>query len=91
MMAVRETVLLGALAVLALAIVVSGIRVGRGPTIADRVLALDLTANAGAGLMAVGGIAFDDPVFLDVSLILIVTGFVGTAAFAQLIERGARP
>lgn len=75
-----------ALVLLALAFVVSFVRVLRGPTVADRLLAIDLATNIGAGLMAVAGIAFDDHVFLDVSLILVVTGFVGTAAFAQLLE-----
>lgn len=75
-----------ALLLLAVALVVSFVRVVRGPTVADRVLAVDLFTNVGAGLMAVTGIAFDDHVFLDVSLIIVVTGFVGTAAFAQLLE-----
>jgi multicomponent Na+:H+ antiporter subunit F len=66
------------------------VRVARGPSLADRVLAVDLMTVVGAGLMAVAAISFDDSVFLDVALILIVTGFVGTAAFAQLIERQYR-
>jgi multicomponent Na+:H+ antiporter subunit F len=66
------------------------VRVARGPSLADRVLAVDLMTVVGAGLMAIAAISFDDSVFLDVALILIVTGFVGTAAFAQIIERKYR-
>jgi multicomponent Na+:H+ antiporter subunit F len=81
-----------ALGALALAIMVCFVRIVRGPTLPDRVLALDLLAIAGAGLMAVAGISFDSDVFLDVALILVVTGFVGTAAFARFIEgREIRP
>lgn len=65
-------------------------RVVRGPSLADRVLAVDLMTVSGAGLMAVSAVAFDDSVFLDVALFLLVTGFVGTAAFAQFIERQRR-
>lgn len=65
-------------------------RVVRGPSLPDRVLAVDLMTITGAGLLAVTAIAFDTSVLLDVALVLIVTGFVGTAAFAQFIERTYR-
>lgn len=65
-------------------------RVVRGPSLADRVLAVDLMTVSGSGLMAVSAVAFDDSVFLDIALFLVVTGFVGTAAFAQFIERQQR-
>jgi len=81
----RATVLVTALTALALALALSFIRVVRGPSAADRLVGLDLCANVGAGLMGVAGIAYDDHVFLDIAIIIIVTGFVGTAAFAQLI------
>lgn len=66
------------------------VRVVRGPSLADRVLAVDLMTVTGAALMALSAMWFDDSVFLDIALILIVTGFVGTAAFAQFIERQQR-
>jgi multicomponent Na+:H+ antiporter subunit F len=90
-----------ALVTLAVAVAVCFVRLLRGPTFADRVLAVDLATIAGAGLLAVAGIRFDDSMFLDVALILLVAGFVATAAFAQLIamqrvrseeqERAERP
>jgi multisubunit Na+/H+ antiporter MnhF subunit len=81
----RITVLIAALTTLALAFALSFIRVVRGPSPADRLVGLDLCANIGAGLMGVAGIAYDDHVFLDIAIIIVVTGFVGTAAFAQLL------
>lgn len=77
----------GALIVALLACLV---RVLRGPSLPDRVLAVDLMSLSGAGLLGVTAVAFDNSVLLDVALILIVTGFVGTAAFAQFIERQHR-
>ncbi len=79
-----------AFTVLTIALVACLVRVLRGPSLPDRVLAVDLMTVVGAGLMAVTAIAVDDTVLLDVALILIVTGFVGTAAFAQFIERQHR-
>src|SRR5690606_38957173 len=66
------------------------VRVVRGPSLAVRVLAVDLMTVSGSGLMAVSAVVFDSSVFLDIALFLIVTGFVGTAAFAQFIERRQR-
>lgn len=82
-----DVILEVALAILALTIVSCFVRLVRGPTFADRVLAADLATIAGTGLLAVAGVRFDDDVFLDVALILIVSGFVSTAAFAALIGR----
>lgn len=72
---------------LTVALIACLLRVLRGPSLPDRVLALDLMTITGAGLMAVTTVAFEATVLIDVALLLIVTGFVGTAAFAQLIER----
>ena len=75
---------------LAIGLLACFVRVVHGPSLADRVLAVDLMTVSGAGLMAVSAIAFSDSVFLDIALFLIVTGFVGTAAFAQFIEQQRR-
>lgn len=75
---------------LAIALVACFLRVLRGPSMPDRVLAGDLMNICGAALLAVMGIAFDSSMLLDVALILIVTGFVATAAFAQFLERRYR-
>lgn len=79
------------LAVLALAMVLGFARIVRGPSLADRVVALDLIATAGVAQMAVAAIAFDLDVFLDVGILLALIGFVGTAAFARYIEQRGRP
>lgn len=79
-----------AFAALTVALVACVVRMLRGPTLPDRVVAVDLMSISGAGLLGVTAIAFDTSVLLDVALILIVTGFVGTAAFAQFIDRAYR-
>ena len=86
----RSAILLAAITALALALAVAFIRVIRGPTTADRLVGIDMSSNIGAGIMGVAGIVYDEDVFLDIAIIVIVTGFVGTATFAQLIgERRA--
>lgn len=58
-----------------------------GPSLADRVVAVDgLVATIVAGVM-LNAIRTDATWFLDVALVAAFTGFVGTAAGARFIER----
>jgi multicomponent Na+:H+ antiporter subunit F len=74
------------LGVLSLAAVLGFIRLLRGPSLPDRVVAFDLLATVGVGISAVYSMAHDQPVFLDVAVVLALISFVGTVAFARYIE-----
>ncbi len=77
-----------ALAMLALAMLLCLWRLIRGPSTADRVLALDtLYINALAGLM-VAGVRLSDPTFFDAAIVIGMLGFVGTVALAKFLLRG---
>ena len=77
-----------ALAMLALAMLLCLWRLIRGPSTADRVLALDtLYINALAGLM-VAGVRLSDPTFFDAAIVIGMLGFVGTVALAKFMLRG---
>jgi multicomponent K+:H+ antiporter subunit F len=77
-----------ALAMLALAMLLCLFRLLRGPSMADRVLALDtLYINSLAGLM-VAGVRLDDPTFFDAAIVIGLLGFIGTVAFAKYMLRG---
>ena len=80
-----------ALAMLAIAMVLVFVRLVRGPSLADRVVALDLLATIGVSAAVVYAITFDAPVFLDVAIVLALISFIGTVAFAKYVERGVRP
>jgi multicomponent Na+:H+ antiporter subunit F len=75
--------------VLMLAIVLSLIRLVRGPSIADRVIALDLLTTIAIGIIAAISIATDQAAFIDIALLVAVLGFLATIAFAYYIERRA--
>lgn len=75
------------LGVLALAAVVGFVRLLRGPSLPDRVIAFDLLATVGVGISAVYSMAHNQPVFLDVAVVLALISFVGTVAFARYIEK----
>lgn len=86
-MSVSELALYGIMPALALAIVLTVIRLLRGPSLPDRVLALDLLTTLGIGVIATYAIATDQPAFLDVAIASALVSFLGTVAFAYYIER----
>ena len=88
MSAVVQTAADLALAMLALAMLLCLFRLLRGPSMADRILALDtLYINSLAGLM-VAGVRLEDPTFFDAAIVIGMLGFVGTVAFAKYLLRG---
>jgi multicomponent Na+:H+ antiporter subunit F len=64
-------------------------RLLRGPSLPDRVVALDLTALLSVGFIAIYDIMTNSTVFLDVAIALGLIAFVGTIAFAIYIQRGS--
>ena len=76
---------------LAIAMLLAFVRVVLGPTLPDRVIALDLTGTVGMGMIAVYAIARDLPVLLDVAIVLALISFLGTVAFARYLERRVGP
>jgi multicomponent Na+:H+ antiporter subunit F len=75
------------LPVLAIAVVFALLRLIRGPKMPDRVVALDLMATVGIGVIAVYSIATEQAVFLDVATVLALISFLGTTAFAYYLQR----
>ena len=71
---------------LAGAMVLAFIRLVRGPTLADRIIAFDLLAVASAGIIVVTAIVAEQSVFLDAASIWAIIAFVSVIAFAYYIE-----
>lgn len=80
----------GAMALLALAMLMTVLRLVRGPALPDRVVALDLMATIIVGLVSVYAMASAQPVLLHVAIGMALMMFVGTVAFALYLEKGAR-
>lgn len=74
------------LGVLGLAAVLAFARLVLGPSLPDRVVALDLLAAIGVAVCGVAAVAYRLAVFLDVALLLALISFVGTVAFARYLE-----
>jgi len=79
------------LTVLAVSIAVCAWRLMAGPTLPDRVVALDLVATLCVGVIALVSIQTSQPMILVVAIVIALVMFLGTAAFAMYIEKRARP
>ena len=75
------------LAIIVLAMLVALARLVIGPTLPDRVVALDVVANLAVGVIAASAVAFDEPALLQPALVVALIAFVGTVAFARYLER----
>lgn len=75
-------------ACLALALAFNVWRLLRGPTIGDRIAALDTMVINAIGLIVLFGIATADETFFEIALLLAMVGFVGTVAYCKFILRG---
>lgn len=80
----------GAFALLLLAVLGSFIRVVRGPSLADRVVALDLLSVTLVAFAAVYAVRSGEVAFLDVSLALALVAFFTTVVFARYVEQRAQ-
>jgi multicomponent Na+:H+ antiporter subunit F len=75
---------------LSIAIAITFIRLVIGPTMVNRVVALDLIAILVVGMMALDAVWTGEHALLDVAVVVGITAFIGTAAFAVLIDRDSR-
>jgi len=85
-----DTVIELALVALALALVLTFVRLVRGPSLMDRVTALELIASLVAGIVAVYAIGTDDPLLIDVAIVLALVAFMSAVAFARYAELAGR-
>ncbi len=69
-----------------LAALLSTLRLLRGPSHADRVVALDVFLAAAIALSVAASLATGRTVFLDVAIGLALVGFVATIGWARLIR-----
>jgi multicomponent Na+:H+ antiporter subunit F len=77
-------------ALLALALFLAFFRLALGPSLPDRVVALDLITVIMVGFIAVFAIDSDQRVFLDAAIVVALIAFLGTVAFARYVERRER-
>lgn len=66
------------------------VRLVRGPTLPDRVVALDLMATLIIAISAAYSVVTDQPAYLDAAIVLALITFLGTVAFAYYLNRDVK-
>lgn len=75
------------LPILTISVLLVFIRIFKGPSVVDRVVALDLIITIGIGIITIFSIRQNEEVLLDVAIILALIAFLGTIAFSYYIEK----
>lgn len=77
-----------ATAALALALALCGWRLLRGPSVADRILALDTLGINTVALVMLLGLRWQSTLLFEAALVIALLGFVATVALARFVARG---
>lgn len=82
-----STVLSIAFSILTLAILLGLVRLARGPTVIDRIMAFDLITTSAVGMIVLLSIQWRTALFVELILIFSLLGFFGTVAFVYYLSR----
>ncbi len=72
--------------VLSLSLLMAFIRLARGPSLPDRVVALELIASIVVGMIGVHAIDTGVTAYLDIAIVLALTAFLAAIGFARFIQ-----
>jgi multicomponent Na+:H+ antiporter subunit F len=75
------------LVILSAALLTAFVRVVRGPTLPDRVIAVDLVGICSVGLTVLGAASSGERTFLDGAVVVALLGFLATIAYARYAEK----
>ncbi|AAO56950.1 K+/H+ antiporter subunit F [Pseudomonas syringae pv. tomato] len=88
MSALLDNAILISLLIFALAMVITLIRLIKGPSAQDRVLALDYLYIIAMLMMLVLGIRYASDTYFEAAMLIALFGFVGSFALAKFLLRG---
>ena len=77
-----------ALMTLGVALLLAVVRLVKGPTLPDRIVAMDLVGVLVVGLIVVLAASTEVRAALDAAIVIALIGFVGTVAYATYVQRG---
>lgn len=83
-----STVIMISLVLMTLALCLAFVRLFLGPSLPDRVVALELFSSIIVGIIGVVAISTDVPSLLDVAIVMALMAFMAAIGFARFLERG---
>ncbi len=83
----NEIIIPAGIVLLTLGIVLALIRMARGPTVLDRILAFDLITTCAVGIIALLSMQWQSTDYIELILIYSLLGFSGATAFVFYLQR----
>ena len=80
-----EVAILLTLVILSISFLLTSVRIIKGPSLADRIIGLDMLVAVGIGFIAVIGVKTDYYLYIDIAIALGLVGFLSTVAFARFV------
>jgi multicomponent Na+:H+ antiporter subunit F len=71
---------------LLIAFLISLFRLIKGPTVNDRIVALDLIASIAMGFILVYSISSDKPIYFDVAIAIALVSFMATVGISTYLK-----
>jgi multicomponent Na+:H+ antiporter subunit F len=81
--------ILGVTLFLVVLIVLSLYRALKGPTVSDRIIAINLITTLVMAVIVLLAYYFDQPSFIDVAILYAMIGFLMTVAVVKYLEKGS--
>lgn len=78
------------LGMLGLAMLLTFARLILGPTLPDRIVAMDLIGMLTVAVIVAGAAGTGQRAFLDAAIVIALVGFLGTVAYAWYVEKEER-
>jgi multicomponent Na+:H+ antiporter subunit F len=76
--------------IISLSILLVFLRLLKGPTIEDRIVAFDILTSIAIAFLSVYAVKTNETTIIDIGIILALLAFLGTVAFAYYLERRTR-
>ncbi|MBO6602231.1 monovalent cation/H+ antiporter complex subunit F [Boseongicola sp. H5] len=86
-MEILQTAVDIAFVIVMLGVLFAFIRLIKGPSLPDRIVALDMMTVQIVAICALFAISSGETAFLDVAIVLALVGFLATVALARFVER----
>mgnify|MGYP006301964689 CR=1 FL=1 len=81
-----NSILFVTMAILLAALVLTFVRLAKGPSVHDRIVALDLTASIIMGFIISYSILVQRSLYFDVAIVISLVAFIGTVAVSTYLK-----
>ncbi|CAM5212550.1 monovalent cation/H+ antiporter complex subunit F [Alishewanella longhuensis] len=88
MNSILDYAVLGGFGILSAALLLALVRLLKGPSLPDRVVALELIASITVGVIGLYAIRSGKDAYIDVTMVLALTAFLAAIGFARYLEKG---